>query len=94
VSVARRGGGVREEAALALAAAAVRAPTHVLAWLDDAAATVRDPAIELLREGFEDLEEDFGEEMFFATTRATYWKSDEKSDTRTLTATLIQKLEF
>ena len=94
VSVGARGGGVRAQAALALAAAAVRSPGHVLAWLDAATATMRDPAIELLKEGFEDLEEDFGEEMFFATTRATYWKAGEGSETRTLTAALIQKLEF
>ena len=94
VTLGPRGGAVRAPAALALAAAAVRAPDHMLGWLDAAPATLREPAIELLKEGFEDLEEDFGEEMFFAATRATYWKADDKSGTRTLTATLIQQLEF
>ena len=94
VSLGTRGGNVRAQAALALAAAAVRAPSHMLDWLDSAQATVRDPAIELLREGFEDLEEDLGEEMFFAATRATYWNANENSPTRTLAATLIQRLEF
>jgi hypothetical protein len=85
---------LRAQVALAFAAAAVRSPSHVLGWLDAAPATTREGVIELLKEGFEDLEEDFGEEMFFATTRATYWKADEKSPTRMLSATLIQKLEF
>ena len=85
---------LRAQAALAFAAAAVRAPTHVLGWLDAAPASARDGAVELLKEGFEDLEEDLGEEMFFAATRAAYWKADEKSPTRTLAATIIQKLEF
>jgi len=85
---------LRAQAALTFAAAAVRAPSHVLSWFDATPATSRDGAVELLREGFEDLEEDLGEEMFFAATRATYWKADEKSPTRTLAATLIEKLEF
>jgi hypothetical protein len=94
VVLGSRQGRVRAEAALAFAAAAVRSPNHVLGWLDTAPAPLRDPAIDLLKEGFEDLEEDFAEEMFFAATRATYWKADEKSATRALAATLIQKLEF
>ncbi len=85
---------LRVQAALALAAAAVRSPSHVLGWLEGTPAPAREGAVELLKEGFEDLEEDFGEEMFFAATRATYWKADETSPTRTLAATLIQKLEF
>ena len=85
---------LRAQAALTFAAAAVRAPGHVLNWLEATPPSSRDGAVELLKEGFEDLEEDLGEEMFFAATRATYWKADDKSPTRTLTATLIEKLEF
>jgi hypothetical protein len=55
---------------------------------------VRSRATELLREGFESLEEDFAEEQFFAVARAAYWNAAEGSATRTLTATLIDKLEF
>ena len=40
-------------------------------------------SIELLRDGFESLEEDFAEEQFFATIRAAYWKEAEGSSTRT-----------
>lgn len=89
-----RAGGVREEAALGLAAAAVRNPSHVIAWLGAASEQTRDPAIDLLKEGFEDLEEDFGEEQFYAATRASYWKASEGSSGRTLNAALIQKLDF
>jgi HEAT repeat protein len=85
---------LRAQAALAFAAAAVRSPSHVLGWLDATPVARRDAAMELLKEGFEDLEEDLGEETFFAATRATYWKADETSPTRTLAAALIQKLEF
>jgi HEAT repeat protein len=94
VGLAQRTGYVRDQAALALASAAVRNPAHVIAWLDSRPENVRAPAIELLRDGFEDLEEDFGEEQFFAVARASYWKAAEGSSGRTLAATLIQKLEF
>ena len=94
VVLAGRGGGIRAQAALALGAAAVRAPDALLGWLEAMPAAQQDSAIELLKEGFEDLEEDFGEEMFFAAARSAYWKADEGSAARTLTAALIQKLEF
>jgi hypothetical protein len=94
VALGGRGGNVRRQAALAFAESAVRSPDYALGWLDGASTASRDAAIDLLKEGFEDLEEDFGEEMFFAATRASYWKADEKSATRTLAALLIQKLEF
>ena len=57
-------------------------------------AKVNQADIELLKTGFDDLEEDFAEEQFFAATRASYWKSPEGSAGRTLAATVIQKLEF
>ena len=85
---------VRDEAALALAAAAVRNPGHVIAWLDAAGADVRERAIRLLKDGFEDLEEDFGKEQFYAAARAAYWAAGEGSASRTLAASLIQQLEF
>jgi HEAT repeat protein len=89
-----RTGLVRDHAALGLAAAAVRNPEHVIAWLAAASDPVRTAALDLLKDGFEDLEEDFGEEQFFASARASYWKAAEGSSGRTLAATLIQKLEF
>ena len=51
-------------------------------------------ALTLLREGFESLEEDFAEEQFYAAARATYWASPEQSEQRTLSASLIDRLEF
>jgi HEAT repeat protein len=94
VGLGGRGGAPRDQAALGFAAAAVRNPDYVIAWLDAAAQNVREAAIDLLRIGFEDLEEDFGEEQFFATARASYWKAAEGSSSRNLAAALIQKLEF
>ena len=73
---------------------ALRRPNDVLMWLSTAPEGERSRVIELLRDGFESLEEDFAEEQFFATMRASYWKEAEGSSARTLVATLIEKLEF
>ena len=85
---------VGHEVALAFSGVALRRPAEVLMWLSAASEGERSKAIELLREGFESLEEDFAEEQFFATIRAAYWKETEGSSTRNLIATLIEKLEF
>jgi HEAT repeat protein len=82
------------EVALALSGVALREPGEMLIWLNAAPAGDQSRAIELLREGFESLEEDFAEEQFFAAVRAAYWKEAEGSSTRTLVAALIEKLEF
>ena len=55
---------------------------------------IREPAIELLREAFDMLEEDFDEERFFATVRRAYWQAPADSPARRVADTLIQKLEF
>jgi hypothetical protein len=94
VGLASRGGGVRDEAGLGFAAAAVRNPDRMIAWLDAAPDATRGAALDLLKVGFEDLEEDFGEEQFFATARAFYWKASDGSTSRNLAASIIQKLEF
>jgi HEAT repeat protein len=85
---------VGHEVALAFSGVALRRPAEVLMWLTAASEGERSKAIELMREGFESLEEDFAEEQFFATIRAAYWKETEGSSTRNLIATLIEKLEF
>ena len=54
----------------------------------------RDQALELLREAFDMLEEDFIEERFFATVRRTYWASAPGSPARAVTEALIRTLEF
>ena len=94
VTLANRGGNVREQAMLGFATVAVRNPDHVIGWIDMAPQNVRAAAIALLKDGFEELEEDFGEEQFFATARAFYWKSPDGSSGRNLAAALIQQLEF
>ena len=94
VSVAERGGVVRDQAAIGLGTVAVMDPDYMIAWLDRSPERSREAAIGLLKDGFDDLEEDFGEELFFAATRATYWKAADGSDTRSLASLLIQRLEF
>jgi HEAT repeat protein len=94
VTIAGRGGVVRDQAALGLGTVAVMNPDYVITWLDRTPPPTRDAAIALIKDGFDDLEEDFGEEQFFAVTRATYWKSAEGSGTRSLASLLIQRLEF
>jgi HEAT repeat protein len=86
-------GRIHDEIAAAFASAAIRVPEATVTWID-ASADRRAAAIELLRAGFELLEEDFAEEQFFATLRAAYWGAPESSQTRTITATIIDRLEF
>lgn len=52
------------------------------------------PGVELLREAFDMLEEDFAEERFFVTVRRAFWQAPERSPARRVTETLVQKLEF
>ena len=94
VSLAERGGVVRDQAAIGLATVAVLDPDHMMAWLDRSPQKSREAAIDVLKDGFDDLEEDFGEELFFAAARATYWKAADGSDTRSLASLLIQRLDF
>ncbi len=86
-------GRFRGDLASAFAAVALRQPGEIIVWLGRAADAVRARAIDLLREGFDSLEEDFAEEQFFSVARAAYW-SAAAAETRALTATLIDKLEF
>jgi HEAT repeat protein len=53
-----------------------------------------DGALELVREAFDMLEEDFVEERFFATVRRGYWKAAAGSPARRIAEALIRKLEF
>jgi len=85
---------LRGDVAVTLGTMALRRPEETIKWLAEAPADRRTRAIELLREGFESLEEDFAEEQFFATARAAYWAAPEGSAARTLTASLIDRLEF
>jgi HEAT repeat protein len=90
------GGPARDPArapiALGLGLVAIRNPELMLRAVQrqpDAA-----PLVELLREAFDMLEEDFEEEQFFATVRRAYWAAGDASPERRAAGTLIQKLEF
>jgi HEAT repeat protein len=88
-------GPVRERAAVALSAAALRQPEWVVSWLSvrgDAAE--RELAVSLIKDGFDRLEEEFAEEQFFASVRAGYWRASEGSGARQLAEALIRELEF
>jgi HEAT repeat protein len=85
---------LHDEAALGFATLALRRPSAVLDWLDAAPEPARNTALDLLKNGFESLEDDFAEEQFYAATRAMYWQAAENSPTRALMATIIQRLEF
>jgi len=54
----------------------------------------RDRAIDLVAEGFDQLEEDLDKETFFTAARRAYWDAPEASATRQLMQTLIGKLDF
>jgi hypothetical protein len=84
----------RDEAAVALSIVSVRAPAGMLAWLDAADDARRDATLAHLRAGFERLEDDFGEEQFFAAARAAYWAAPGESPARVRIAALIETLQF
>jgi hypothetical protein len=86
-------GRVRNEVAAAFASAALRQPEAMLKWID-ASDDRRAAGTDLLRAGFELLEEDYAEEQFYAAVRAAYWAAPESSPTRTIAASLIDRLEF
>lgn len=82
----------RAPIALGIGTVALRNPTltlQVVQSLADASA-----AIDLLREAFDMLEEDYEEEQFFATVRRAYWQAGEGTPPRKTAGLLIQKLEF
>ena len=82
----------RAAIALALGTVALRNHALILRVLEQS----KDPsgALELLREAFDMLEEDFEEERFFAYVRRSYWQAAAGSATRKVADALIQKLEF
>lgn len=83
---------VRAPIALAIGTVAIRNTALTTKVLADPA--VRDAGIDLLREAFDMLEEDFEEERFFATVRRDYWAAAAGSPARVTADALIKKLEF
>lgn len=82
----------RAPIALALGTVAIRNTSLLLKVLESQPDP--GPAINLLRDAFDMLEEDLEEERFFALVRRTYWGAPEGSPTRRVAETLIQRLEF
>ena len=82
----------RAPVALAIGAVALRNTPLVLKAVE--AAPDQQPALLLLRDAFDMLEEDFEEERFFVTVRRGYWQAADGSPSRKLAAALIQTLEF
>ena len=82
----------RAAIALALGTVALRNTPLTLKFLEQEADSA--PALELLREAFDMLEEDFVEERFFVTVRRSFWGAAPGSPTRKIADALIQKLEF
>ena len=82
----------RAAIALALGTVALRNHQLMLKMLEQSKDLAG--ALELLREAFDMLEEDFEEERFFAFVRRSYWQAAAGSPTRKVTDALIQKLEF
>lgn len=83
---------VRAPIALAMGTLALRNPALVQKALEKE--PLRGPAIELLRDAFDMLEEDFEEERFFATVRRSYWQSAAGTPARAAADALIRGLEF
>jgi HEAT repeat protein len=82
----------RAAIALALGTIALRNTELTLAVLEKQADL---PAsVELLREAFDMLEEDFEEERFFVAVRRAYWQAPEAAAVRRIAETLIKRLEF
>lgn len=82
----------RAALALAVGQVALRNPQVILEALESRAD--RDRAIEVLRDAFDMLSEDFQEEAFFADVRRAYWTAPEGSPRRAAAQALIDKLEF
>jgi HEAT repeat protein len=82
----------RAPMALGAGTVAIRNTPLTLAFLEKTADA--GPAIALIAEGFDMLEEDYEEERFFATVRRGYWKAEESSPARRIGQALIDKLEF
>ncbi len=83
---------VRAPIALAMGSLALRNPSLLLKVLEKE--PLRGPAMELLRDAFDMLEEDFEEERFFATVRRAYWQAPAGSPARVAADALIRGLEF
>ncbi|MGE3842191.1 MAG: HEAT repeat domain-containing protein [Vicinamibacterales bacterium] len=83
---------VRAPLALALGRVAVRNPSFVLTAFT--ALPSLDGPLELLRDAFDMLEEDFAEEQFYAAIRRTYWAAPPDGALRRTASRFVGFLEF
>ena len=83
---------VRAPVSLALARLAVARPLPLVALLEKR--QDRDQALQLLRGGFDLLDDDFAEEQFFVALRTAYFAEPEESARRPLIQSVINMLEF
>ena len=90
--VAATGDETRSPVALGVGLVAVRRPDLVLSTLETRADA--DRVIELLRDAFDMLAEDFEEERFYVFVRKTYWAAPANSPRRRVAEALMVKLEF
>jgi hypothetical protein len=90
------GNGAAESArapiALGVGLVALRSPATMMRVLS--AAADPGPGVELLREAFDMLSEDFEEEQFYVFVRRAYWAAAEGSAERRVAEALIVRLEF
>lgn len=82
----------RAPVALGIGSVALKNPALVLQAIEQQADAA--PLVDLLREAFDMLEEDFAEEQFFAAIRRAHWGAEEGSPTRRAAGLLIRQLEF
>lgn len=82
----------RSPIALSVGLVALRNPAMLMKVLE--ARADRDGAIDLLRDAFDMLAEDFEEERFYVEVRRTYWAAPAGSPRRQVAQQLIEKLEF
>jgi HEAT repeat protein len=82
----------RAAIALALGAVALRNTPLILTVLEKRPDPA--PAIALLGEAFDMLEEDLEEERFYVAVRRAYWTAPQDSAVRKIAAALIQSLDF
>ena len=83
---------LRAPVGLALARLAVAQPLAVVGLVEER--QDRDPALQLLRDGFDLLEDDFREEQFFVAVRKAYFSEPEGSARRGVIQAVINALEF
>ena len=83
---------LRAPVALALARLAVAQPLALVALVEER--QDRDPVLQLLRDGFNLLEDDFRQEQFFVAVRKAYFTEPEGSARGLLIQSVINGLEF